>query len=127
MGVGRSHFKETKAFLLTDLRDPSDPHVGVSVCMRAFEKVPEAQRARLAAYMNDTTRLVGGSADTMYIPGRHRARFADTLGLFLETDCFFEIATPTALHLVVPPDEDILFVDHVRAPFLVLLVCGELS
>lgn len=36
----------------------------------------------------------------------------DVLGLFLETTCFLEIAAPTTLHLVVPPHESILFVDH---------------
>jgi hypothetical protein len=31
----------------------------------------------------------------------------------LETNCFLEIATPTALHLVVPPLDTIQFIDHV--------------
>jgi len=43
----------------------------------------------------------------------------DTLALFLETGCFLEIATPTAAHSVVPPNELILFIDHVHCPFLV--------
>ena len=67
----------------------------------------------MAALLNGTTRLIGGSADTVYIPGRHRESFLHVLGTFLETLCFLEIATPTTLHLVVPPDEPILFVDHV--------------
>ncbi|PSR74837.1 hypothetical protein PHLCEN_2v9551 [Hermanssonia centrifuga] len=64
------------------------------------------------ASLTNGTRLMGGSADTMYIPGRHRQAFVEVLGLFLETDCFLEIATPTVLHLVSPPGEPILFVDH---------------
>lgn len=89
-----------------------DPHVGLEVCMRAFRKVPLEMRERMADFTDGNTRLIGGSADTVYIPGRHRQRFMDTLRLFLETDCFLEIATPTAVHLVVPPKEPILFVDH---------------
>lgn len=90
--------------------------------MPAFNKVPEAQRDRLAALTGQRDRLIGGSADTMYIPGRHRETFMSTLALFLETDCFLEIAAPTALHLALPRDEDILYVDHVSVffpPFLV--------
>ncbi|KII90860.1 hypothetical protein PLICRDRAFT_548746 [Plicaturopsis crispa FD-325 SS-3] len=89
-----------------------DPHVGLSVCMPAFNRTPLHMRTRLAAMTNGTTRLIGGSADTMYIPGKHRDDFLDVLGTFLATDCFLEIATPTALHLVAPRAEDILFVDH---------------
>src|SRR5882762_8895798 len=107
----------TNLKMLTGWLLNSDPHVGLNECMRAFEKVPLHQRRRLSAFMNGTTRLLGGSADTMYIPGRHRSSFMGTLGLFLETQCFLEIATPTTLHLAVPADEDILFVDHVRHLF----------
>ncbi|KAG2343237.1 hypothetical protein BDR05DRAFT_976047 [Suillus weaverae] len=92
--------------------DWCDPHVGVGVCMEAFRKVPVHLRERLAAFTNGETRLIGGSADTMYIPGRHRRIFMEILGLFLETSCFLEIAAPTTLHLVVPRREPILFVDH---------------
>ena len=81
--------------------------------MRAFDKVPKAQRDRLAALTGERDRLVGGSADTMYVPGRHRETFMSVLGLFLQTDCFLEIAAPTALHLALPPNEEILYVDHV--------------
>jgi hypothetical protein len=88
------------------------PYVGLSVCMEAYSKVPEAQRDRLAALTGDRDRFIGGSADTMYIPGRHRDTFMSTLALFLQTDCFLEIAAPTTLHLALPPDEEILFVDH---------------
>ncbi|KAG2145871.1 hypothetical protein DEU56DRAFT_978911 [Suillus clintonianus] len=89
-----------------------DPHVGVGVCMEAFQKVPAHLRERLAAFTNGETRLIGGSADTMYIPGRHRRIFMEVLGLFLETTCFLEIAAPTTLHLVAPHHEPILFVEH---------------
>ncbi|EKM51506.1 uncharacterized protein PHACADRAFT_212152 [Phanerochaete carnosa HHB-10118-sp] len=88
-----------------------EPHVGVHVCMSAYLKVPLPMREHLAS-LTKGTRFIGGSADTMYIPGRHYTDFMHVLGLFLETDCFLEIATPTALHLVSPPGEPILYVDH---------------
>ncbi|KIJ62721.1 hypothetical protein HYDPIDRAFT_114413 [Hydnomerulius pinastri MD-312] len=89
-----------------------DPHVGVSVCMEAFLRVPSEMRTRLAALTEGKTRLIGGSADTLYIPGRHRRVFMEVLALFLETNCFLEIATPTTVHLVVPTGEPIQYVDH---------------
>jgi hypothetical protein len=95
----------------------SEPHVGLDVCMAAFHKVPANMRERLVGFNDGLTRLIGGSADTMYIPGRHVANFKQVLEIFLETDCFLEIALPTTLHLVVPLNESILFVDHVRLPF----------
>jgi hypothetical protein len=87
--------------------------------MPAYLQTPLTMREHLASLTNGT-RFIGGSADTMYIPGRHRDAFMDVLGLFLDTDCFLEIATPTALHLVSPPGEPILYVDHVR-PFLLFV------
>ena len=93
--------------------DNREPHVGLEVCMRAFWNTPLEMRENLAKKTNGTTRLLGGSADTLYIPGRHRQSFMEILGLFLETNCFLEIATPTTVHLVLPPDEPILYVDHV--------------
>lgn len=81
--------------------------------MRAFNQVPEVQRDRLAALTGERDRLIGGSSDTMYIPGRHREAFMSVLALFLQTNCFLEIAAPTALHLALPPNEEILYVDHV--------------
>ncbi|KAI0269812.1 hypothetical protein BC834DRAFT_863487 [Gloeopeniophorella convolvens] len=104
------------------------PHVGLPVCMPAYNKIPEAQRARLAALTGAPDRLVGGSADTMYIPTRHRGAFMSALALFLQTDCFLEIAAPTALHLALPRGEDILFVDHWwiwQAPFDTAFVRGK--
>ena len=62
--------------------------------------------------MDGTTRFVGGSADTLFIPGVHAPLFMEVLGAFLETDCFMEIAIPTALHLVLPVNERMLYVDH---------------
>lgn len=73
-------------------------------------------REHLASLTNGT-RFIGGSADTMYIPGHHYDNFMHVLGLFLETECFLEIATPTALHLVSSPSEPILYVDHVSMLF----------
>lgn len=107
----------TAVVIVLTIFTPSDPHVGVSVCMNAFHKVPEEMRAHLAQLNSGQTRLIGGSVDTLYIPGRHRRAFMDVLALFLETDCFLEIATPTTVHLVVPPGEPIQFVDHVRDVF----------
>jgi len=84
--------------------------------MSALERVPLEMRARLEGLTNGT-RFIGGSADTLYIPGKYSQDFTEVLGLFLETNCFLEIATPTALHLVVPPDDFIQFVDHVSFQF----------
>jgi len=89
--------------------------------MSAFQKVSHEMRERLADFTDGKTRLIGGSSDTVYIPGHHRHTFMEILGLFLETDCFLEIATPTTVHLVVPPKEPILFVDHVRRCPMTLL------
>jgi hypothetical protein len=71
-------------------------------------------RERLAVFTNGETRLIDDSADTMYISGQDRRLFMEVLDLFLETTCFLEIAAPTALHLVVPHHDPILFVDPVR-------------
>jgi hypothetical protein len=81
--------------------------------MPAFLKTPESQRSRLSLYLGGQTRFIGGSVDTLYIPGQHRDTLMDTLALFLETNCFLEIALPTVVHLTVPYNEDILYVDHV--------------
>jgi hypothetical protein len=81
--------------------------------MDAFNKVPLRMRERLASLTGGQTRLLGGSVDTLYIPNRLRKDFMEVLALFLETECFMEIATPTAVHLVLPHQEQILFVDHV--------------
>jgi hypothetical protein len=82
--------------------------------MHAFNKASLAMRERLATFTDGQTRFIGGSQDTLYIPNRHRKEFMEVLGLFLETDCFSEIAVPTTLHMVLPSDETALFVDHVR-------------
>jgi hypothetical protein len=121
LGGGKSHSDSFPLVVMIDYPPISDPHVGVSVCMQAFDKVPEDMRAHLAQLNNGETRLIGGSADTLYIPGRHRTAFMDVLALFLDTDCFLEIATPTTVHLVVPPGEPIQFVDHVRDVVALLL------
>lgn len=65
-------------------------------------------------FTHNETRYIGGSADTLYVPAHLKDSFVDILGEFLNTMCFLEIAVPTAVHLVVPEDEEILFVDHVR-------------
>ncbi|THH11027.1 hypothetical protein EW145_g935 [Phellinidium pouzarii] len=90
-----------------------DPHYGIPVCKAAFERVPLDMRKRMARrFTHNTTRYIGGSADTLYIPARLTPSFIDVLAMFLETNCFLEIAVPTAVHLVIPEDENILFVDH---------------
>ncbi|KAJ1304510.1 hypothetical protein OPQ81_005655 [Rhizoctonia solani] len=89
-----------------------EPNVGLNVCMPAFEAVSAKRRSQLAALTNGELRMVGGSADTLYVPGYLRDPFLETLDLFLDTDCFLEIAVPTAVHLVRPPSQKISFVDH---------------
>jgi len=90
----------------------------------AYADATERQgSSRRTSGTNGTTRLIGGSADTIYIPGRHRQVFMDTLALFLSTDCFLEIATPTVVHLVNPPEDPILYVDHVRVSSRFLSRC----
>ncbi|KAJ7093280.1 hypothetical protein B0H15DRAFT_947420 [Mycena belliarum] len=87
-------------------------HMGLEVCMAAYSHVAAPQRARFEALSGGAAHLIGGSADTMYLPGHLRTPFLDVLGTFLQTDCFLEIALPTALHLIVPEDEEIVWVDH---------------
>jgi hypothetical protein len=87
-------------------------------------------RQRLAGFTGGSGRFVGGSADTMYLPGHLRADFLDVLGTFLQTNCFLEIVCysasfsacafddyglqvlPTTLHLILPVGEEMVFVDH---------------
>ncbi len=38
--------------------------------MPAFHRVPQVLRDRLAGMTGNKTRLIGGSADTLYFPGR---------------------------------------------------------
>lgn len=94
---------------------PREPHVGLQVCMPAFEKVSAAKRSTLRQLTGGELRMVGGSADTLYLPGYLRESFLETLDPFLDTDCFLEIAVPTAVHLIRPPSQRITFIDHVRA------------
>ncbi|KAF7356317.1 hypothetical protein MVEN_00964000 [Mycena venus] len=90
----------------------SSKEYGLDICLPAFEKVPFHLRQNLAEYHHYETWLVGGFADTVYIPHRYAQSFRDTLAIFLETTCFLEIGAPTTLHLVNPRHEPILFVDH---------------
>lgn len=76
-------------------------------------------------FTKSETRYIGGSADTLYVPARLADDFTSLLGTFLNTSCFLEIAVPTIVHLVVPEDEDILFVDHVRRLTLPLSRCSS--
>ncbi|KAL5519935.1 hypothetical protein ACEPAG_1595 [Sanghuangporus baumii] len=90
-----------------------DPHYGIPVCRYAFEQVPLELRGRMAErFTKNETRYIGGSADTLYVPARLADRFVELLGTFLNTSCFLEIAVPTVVHLLVPENENILFVDH---------------
>jgi hypothetical protein len=65
--------------------------MGLEVCMPAYERIAAPWRARLEALVGAPGRMLGGSADTMYLPGHLRADFLDVLGTFLQTDCFLEI------------------------------------
>ncbi|KAJ7478909.1 hypothetical protein FB451DRAFT_1450504 [Mycena latifolia] len=89
-----------------------EKHMGLEVCLSAYDSVPARMRARLEDLVSGPGHLVGGSADTMYLPGHLRNDFLDVVGTFLQTDCFLEIALPTTLHLILPEDEDIVWVDH---------------
>ncbi|KAJ7033236.1 hypothetical protein C8F04DRAFT_1104983 [Mycena alexandri] len=90
----------------------AEKHMGLEVCMPAYERIPLPMRQRLEGFIGGPGHLVGGSADTLYLPGHLRTPFLDVLGTFLQTDCFLEIAVPTTLHLILPEDEDIVWVDH---------------
>lgn len=63
----------------------SEPHVGLSVCMLAFEKVPLHMRKHLASLTGNETRLVGGSSDTAYFPREPHVypKFARALTIFI--------------------------------------------
>ncbi|KAG8929746.1 hypothetical protein FRC01_003825, partial [Tulasnella sp. 417] len=89
-----------------------EPHVGLEVCWPGYQKVRKEFRDRLQGLTGHTDRFIGGSADTLYVPGTLRDDMLETLGYFLETDCFLEIALPTTLHLILPRDRRIAFVDH---------------
>jgi len=69
-------------------------------------------RQHLASLTGNETRLIGGSSDTIYFPHRYYTSMKETLGLFLETNCFLEIALPTVLHLIIHPNDHMQFVDH---------------
>ena len=93
----------------------SDPHYGIPVCRKAFERIDPKLREQMALrFTKGEARYIGGSADTVYIPAHLKDPFLDILGTFLETSCFLEIAVPTAVHLILPDEENMLFVDHVR-------------
>jgi hypothetical protein len=76
---------------LTTLFQSSEPHVGLEVCWQGYERVPKHMRDRLNELTGAPDRFIGGSADTVYIPGHLRDSFLHVLGLFLDTDCFLEI------------------------------------
>ncbi|KAJ6606832.1 hypothetical protein B0H10DRAFT_2074586 [Mycena sp. CBHHK59/15] len=87
-------------------------HVGLKICVPAYRLLPLQMRRRLESLIGAPERFVGGSADTMYIPGHLRNDFLDVVGTFLLTNCFLEIVLPTTLHLILPAEEDIVFLDH---------------
>ena len=70
-----------------------EPHVGLEVCMAAYNKLPQRMRDRLSGLTGSPERFVGGCVDTAYIPGSLRDELLDTLATFLETDCFLEIVS----------------------------------
>ncbi|KAJ7129867.1 hypothetical protein C8R43DRAFT_673819 [Mycena crocata] len=89
-----------------------EKHMGLEECMPAYERLPENMRQRLERLIGAPGHLIGGSADTLYLPGHLRADFLDVVGTFLQTDCFLEIVLPTALHMILPLNEEIIWVDH---------------
>lgn len=70
--------------------------MGMEVCMHAYERVPLDMRRRIEGMIGSPGHLIGGSADTIYLPGHLRAAFLDVLGTFLQTDCFLEIVRLSA-------------------------------
>ena len=113
LGGGKCHSVHKQKHLHIENRDP---HYGIPVCSTAFERIkPDLREQMSTRFLNGTTRYIGGSADTLYLPAHIVPSFLDVLREFLNTSCFLEIAVPTAVHLVVPPEEDIQFVDHVSA------------
>jgi hypothetical protein len=88
-------------------------------CSQALKNVPRGVglNFRLLTPTSGTgsneTWLIGGTIDLMYIPGSSRENFMMALEPFLETDCYSQIAAPTALHLAVPPGEHISYIDFV--------------
>ncbi|KAF7302294.1 hypothetical protein MIND_00796800 [Mycena indigotica] len=89
-----------------------EKHMGVGACYNYYLWQPQHMRDRLEGLTGGEYRLIGGSSDTMYLPGHLRADFLDVLGTFLRTECFLEIALPTTLHMILPVDEEIVWVDH---------------
>ena len=59
--------------------------------MDAYRKVPQRMRNRLQGLTGASDRFIGGSVDTIYIPGHLRDDLLDTLATFLQTSCFLEI------------------------------------
>jgi hypothetical protein len=59
--------------------------------MHAYREVPQVYRDRLTSRLNATERFVGGSQDTVYIPGHLRDDLLNVLAAFLKTGCFCEI------------------------------------
>ncbi|KAF7303914.1 Glycosyltransferase family 2 protein [Mycena indigotica] len=89
-----------------------EKHVGLTACMPAYEMIPAKMRNRLAELTGGPARFVGGSADTLYFPADLRWDMLDVLGTWLQTDCFLEIVVPTTLHLILPPETAMVFIDH---------------
>lgn len=65
--------------------------------MEAYRKVPQRMRDRLQNLTGGPERFIGGSVDTMFIPGHLREDLLDTLATFLETSCFLEIVSKRRL------------------------------
>lgn len=71
-----------------------DKHVGLEVCLSAYNRMPFRMLKRLEGLVGGSGHFIGGSVDTMYLPGHLRAEFLDVLGTFLQTECFLEIVSP---------------------------------
>jgi hypothetical protein len=91
--IGGGKLRASRNQKTSELISNRDPHVGLPVCMDAYYKVPQRMRDRLSGLTGGGERFVGGSVDTMYIPGHLRNELLDTLAIFLETSCFLEIVS----------------------------------
>ncbi|KAJ7798722.1 hypothetical protein B0H13DRAFT_2167233 [Mycena leptocephala] len=83
----------------------------LEVCMPAYERMPLHMRQRLDGFTNGAGHLVG------VLPIRCTSlaicvRTSRCAGYVPPDRLFLEIALPTALHLILPVEEEMVFVDH---------------
>lgn len=72
------------------------PNVGLPVCWPGYDAVRDRFKSRINELTGEHDRFIGGSVDTVYVPGGVRDDFLETLGSFLTTSCFLEIVRTLA-------------------------------